>query len=661
MKMFGFLCFMLSAGSQLQAGVTPVQKVIQMMQEMKAKGVAEKDKEIQLYKEYMSWCKDTATDKKHEIITATDTIERNEAKIRSNTAAAVDLTDKVAAIDADIATWTQDKAAATEIREKEAADYKTTNDDYSASIDALERAIVALSKSQGTIAQATELIQTIAAEHRVPASARALMQTMLDDEDEQRPTAPEAAGYVSQSGGIVKVMEDLKEKFEEERAALQKKEMEDKHAFDMLELELADQIAYGTKERDGKAAKASEHKATVGEAKGTLSEAKTEKEEAETYLSDMTAQCELKSEAFEGRQKMRAEELVAIDKAIEIISGEAVKGSAEKHLPTLVQSFVHLRSAAHAPSQARAAELLRKRAKQLGSDRLSLLAVKVEADPFAKVINMIKDLIAKLKEEAGAEAEHKAWCDEELKQNKLTRDAKTAEVAELTAKVDQINAAIAKLVADTEAHLAAIAELDRMTAEATEVRQKEKAKNEETIADAKAALEAVSMAMKVLKEFYAKAGGEEALMQQSPADDAPESFSNDAYTGQQGAKGGVVGMMEVIHSDFSRLEADTSADEAQAASEYEQLMEESKKDRETKRLATVQWGRDKSAKERDLEATTTDQMQAQEELDAALSYHDKLKPDCIEEGLSFEERAKMRQEEIDSLNEAYDILDGMGK
>merc|ERR1719231_869968 len=106
------------------------------------------------------------------------------------------------------------------------------------------------------------------------------------------------------------------------------------------------------------------------------------------------------------------------------------------------------------------------------------------------------------------------------------------------------------------------------------------------------------MAMKVLKEFYAKAGGEE-LMQQSPPDDAPESFSNEAYTGMQGAKGGVVGMMEVIHSDFSRLEADTSADEAQAASEYETLMEESKKDRETKRLATVQWGRDKSAKERE--------------------------------------------------------------
>ena len=41
---------------------------------------------------------------------------------------------------------------------------------------------------------------------------------------------------------------------------------------------------------------------------------------------------------------------------------------------------------------------------------------------------MIKGLIAKLEEEAAAEADKKAWCDGELKDNKLTREAKTAEV-----------------------------------------------------------------------------------------------------------------------------------------------------------------------------------------------------------------------------------------
>jgi hypothetical protein len=650
---------MISAGYQLQAGVTPVQKVIQMMEEMKSKAIAEKDKEIKLFKEYMSWCKDTTTDKKHEIITATDEIGRLEATIMKSDVAAKELSDKVKAIDENIAMWSQDKDAATEVREKEHADYMETNTDYTESIDALGKAIVALSKSQGSVPQAMMLLQQIASEHRVPDSAQDLMQTLLADDAEQ-PTNPPVAAYESQSGGIVKIMEDLQAKFEEERAALQQEEMEGKHSFDMLELELEDQIAYGTKERDGKAAKANEHKATVAEAKGELAVQKEVKSEAETYSADLATQCTLKSEAFEARQKTRAEELEAIEKAIEIISGGAVKGSAEKHLPSLVQkSFVHLRSSSRSSQQQRAAKILKARALRLGSDRLSLLAVKVESDPFAKVIKMIKDMITKLKEEAAAESAHKAWCDEELKQNKLTRDEKTEEINMLTAKVDAINAAIDKLTADIATNEAAIAELDKTTKEATEVRQKEKAKNEETIADAKAALEAVAMALKVLKEFYASAAKTELLQHKGPADDAPESFSNEAYTGQQGASKGVVGMLEVIQSDFARLESETSSDEALAAKEYETLMDESAVDRETKRVENVKMGRQVTAKERDLTATTKDLKATQAELAAAQEYFDKLKPDCIEEGLSFEERAKMRQEEIDSLKEAFDILDGI--
>ena len=49
---------------------------------------------------------------------------------------------------------------------------------------------------------------------------------------------------------------------------------------------------------------------------------------------------------------------------------------------------------------------------------------------------------------------------------------------------------------------------------------------------------------------------------------------------------------------------------------------------------------------------------AQEELDAALAYYDKLKPSCVDAGVSYEERVARREAEIQSLQEALKILSG---
>merc|ERR1719324_1565081 len=97
------------------------------------------------------------------------------------------------------------------------------------------------------------------------------------------------------------------------------------------------------------------------------------------------------------------------------------------------------------------------------------------------------------------------------------------------------------------------AALTKAMAEATEFRTKEKAENEDTIADAKAGQEAVKAALVILKEFYAS---QAALLQ---AGQVPELK---AYKG----------MLEVILSDFARLEAETTADEKQAAAEYDRFM-----------------------------------------------------------------------------------------
>merc|ERR1711879_883921 len=124
---------------------------------------------------------------------------------------------------------------------------------------------------------------------------------------------------------------------------------------------------------------------------GDLSDTTSTKEADEKYLKDLTATCEMKATDFESRQQLRAEEIAAIEKAIEILSSGDVAGNAAKYLPSMLQAkhgngnrnaFAQLRADAGAKSQVRAAEYLLLQAKRLNSNMLSALAVRARDDPF---------------------------------------------------------------------------------------------------------------------------------------------------------------------------------------------------------------------------------------------------------------------------------------
>merc|ERR1719183_174812 len=162
---------------------------------------------------------------------------------------------------------------------------------------------------------------------------------------------------------------------------------------------------------------------------------------------------------------------------------------------------------------------------------------------------------------------------------------------------------------------------------ATKFREAEHAENTQTIEDAKEAQVAVAQALTVLREFYAKAGEATALLQQQPV--APEIFDS-PYKGMQAEQGGVVGMLEVIQSDFARLESDTKAAEATAQKEYDTFMTDSKVDHAAKSSDIKHKTAKKQDEEQALTTKKADLEGTQKELDAALAYFDKLKPSCID-------------------------------
>jgi len=658
--------FVLLALFAVAEGVTPIQKVTQMLNDMLAKGKSEKEAEATSFAEYKTFCKETAWDKSTSIKTSNAAIEQLSADIDKATSDVAEAVKAISVLDADLAAWKKDITVQTRERKEAKGVFDMVHQDYTESIDAVQRALATLKAGPGrsSFIQLESLINL----NRIPAQAKNKILAFLQDaptnallQDAEMIDQPQAKmmNYESSSGGIIQMVEELGDKFEDERGQVEEKEANEKHAYDMMMQDLNSQVAHATEERDSKVAFKAKREEDKAAAEGDLADTKAVLADDTKFLSDLTAECEQKMIDFEARQKTRQEELDAISEAIGIMTSDSVAGSGEKHLPQLIQTktaLAQFRSTSQSAVQQAVATYLKDQAKRTNSKILSLLAGKVAADPFKKITKMIKDMITKLTEEAQEEAEHKGFCDAELGSNKATRDTKTEESDVLKATIEELTAHIGQLSSQISDLSKAIADLDEAVATATNQRMAEKEKNTVTIADAKAGKEAVARAMTVLKTYYDKAATNTALIQnKAKVPGAPATFDK-AYTGMEG--GGVMGMLEVCESDFARLESETTAAEAENTKSYEEFMADSSASKEAKTAEMKDKEAEKTSKESANAQAKKDLKGVTEELTAALAYYEKLKPSCVDAGESYAERVARREEEIESLKEALKILVG---
>jgi len=516
----------------------------------------------------------------------------------------------------------------------------------------LDRAIESLKSQDVDRPQAMMLLQRMT---KTVSGMRRVLASLALQQSQDQSGAPAVNAYEFQSSNIVDMLAGLKDNFRKELADLEKEEFNSAHAFDMEMVHLTNTVDNLKAEREELAQTKARTAAESATAKGELADTKTSLAEAEKFLADTKSTYSAKSSTFEANQKVRKEELEAIDKAISIISNPNVSGSYGKHVNAeLVQqprklSLLQMHSASkRQASRQEAAKFLRSRAQALDSKTLATFAAKLtEANPFDKVVTMIEDLLTKLKEEAASEADHKAFCDKELNKNKLKRNKKETEVETLNAEIEQKAAAISDMAKKISTLAEEQAALRKDVSEATKTRSDEKKENEVAIKDSAEAQVAVGQALAVLKDFYAKQG--DSFLQQ-----APEMA---AYNGMQSANGGVVGMLEVIQSDFARVETDTRAAETQAAAEYKSFMADSNASLKSKHDAEFKLGMEKDQAEFDKEQLEKNHASSSKQLAMANAYYQELKPQCVEVHVSFEERAKMRQDEIKALQGAYKILD----
>jgi len=628
--------------------VSPVAKVLTMMSEMKVKGVAMMAEEAKTYAAYAEWVSDQETELGFEVKTSNSDIESLLAVIAKADNDVHKLGSSVNELDNEVATAEGEKADSTALRKKEHEEYVKLSTDYSESVDALNGAIQTMNSKNYDVPQAMALMQSMAA---AKPAMRPVLAAFLQEKDETAKGGPAVAAYEFQSGGIVQLLEKFQKKFEGELAEVEEEESNQAHNYDLEMIHLADTIAYLKKEIEEKSVLKTKRASESAFAKSDLASTRGDLSEDVKTLKDMKATFAAKSDTFKANQEVRKQELEAIGKAVEIISDPSVSGSYGKHV-SLVQiaqtSFLQVRSegAARVSARQRVVSFLNKKAQVLSSEVLKTLAAQAASNPFDKVVEMIKGLVAKLKEEAAAEAEHKTWCDAQLKTNKIKREKKTGKANKLEATIEAIGESISSMGQRVATLSKQQAELASAMSQATAQRQLEKSTNADTIKDAAAGEEATKQALVVLKEFYAS---QSSFLQQ-----APEMA---AYKGMGSASGGVVGMLEVISSDFARLKADTKASESSAATEYNGFMSDAKSSKKAKHDLEVKTSLQKDQAEFEKAQEKKDFESTNLELSKAVAYQQHLKPVCVEVHVSYEERVSARKEEVEALKEAYKILD----
>jgi chromosome segregation ATPase len=639
-----------TATSSLAASVNPIEKVIQMMSDLEQKIIGEGKEAQKVYDEFAEWCEDRSKDLGFEIKTGKAAVADLQATIEDESAKIDAANSKIEDLSADIASDEADLKAATEIREKEAADFAAEEKELNQVIDMLQRAIAILEKemaggaSMMQLKSASNLEQAL--DVMVKASAissadsqrlMAMVQTSNDDSDSET-GAPAPEVYENKSGGIVDTLNGLLEKAEGQLDEATKEETSAKNKFDLLKQSLTDEIKYANKDMDETKKGLAESNEAKAAAEGDLKVTSKDLAEDVTALGDLHQDCMTKAQDFEAETTSRGEELKALamaKKAVKDNTGGATEqsydflqmsSSSDLKNFEVVRMVKDLARKQHAPALA-----------QLASRMASAIRLNHGDDVFAKIKGMISDMIEKLEQEAAEAAELKQWCDKEISEATAKKEDSTAEFEKLTTSIDSKSAKSKKLKEEVATLQKELAELAETQQEMDKVREEEKAIYEKNKPELEQGLKGVKLALKILNDYYAKA--------------------DKSHGSSDGAGGGIIGMLEVIESDFTKGLTEMVAAEQTAAAAYEKETKENEIEKTTKTQDVKYKTKEAASLDKAVSELSSDRDSVQSELDAVNEYLESLDKKCTYKVESYEERKARREAEINGLKEALDILE----
>jgi len=651
-----FLLFVTLAESST---VSPVQKVIQLIEDMEGKVKRDQEAASTAFQDSAKNCDDVSVKKGYAIKDSKSDIESLSATVEDESAKISAYGETIEEVSSQISSSEQELSKAISVRDGELADFKKVESELVSTVDSLAGAHAALKKTLGgaSLLQITpdakraldaslkvlgKIVEAGFVTHAQRSKVQAFLQASADADDDLSLTS--AAKGNGGSDAILETLEDMQDKSEGTLSDTRKEEMGKAQSFAMVKADLENEL----KSRQEELAKATHAKQVsteaLAQADKDLASAKSVLKDDTHFLHDLHKNCMLEAQEWEITHKDSVAELTALDSAKAILS----KKFAASLLETRSTQRLKLRSSNTDDAKSRALRAIQQLGKRFHSTALVSLAYRAAADPFGKVRGMIEDMIAKLMQEAAEGADKKASCDKDIKESEATKADKEGKVAKLDARIEKAESAIAQLTEGVSVLSKEISDVNAAVTEATAIREEEKSVFMVADKDLSESEEACAAALEVLREYYE--GG--SFVQVSATAQTAAKLTSEGNDGS-----GILGVLELAESDFAQNLAEIRSAEKVAVDEYNVLMQDSKMSLAVKEMEL----KGKQSQVKSLKVSLRDNSSDKEglstELDAVLEFLDTRQRECETKVPSYAEVKAAREAEIEGLKEALKILE----
>mmetsp|Transcript_111090 Transcript_111090/g.324947 ORF Transcript_111090/g.324947 Transcript_111090/m.324947 type:complete len:730 (-) Transcript_111090:47-2236(-) len=674
--------------------LSPVTRVVGLLQGLQEKIVQEGKAEEELFQKFVCWAKSVISAKKASNADASSRLDTLNKYVSDLDNGRIELTSERADLEKELEQVHADMELAESMRSKENQDFESAKEEMEKAIDALTAAIDVLNaataahkdgvllglrgqlylRSGSRAAEAATLSHAVELGQKFLTKGDAIfLQRLLTGEvpsaDWNKLNRPAnfKKSYKARSFKIQSVLAKLLETFETNLAEAKGKEQDAQSTFTNLMSskgaeKSAAQTALSRLDTEKGAAGMSRAEST-----SEISQLSTQVSDDEGYMGEVERALESKRTEWDTRKSLRAGELEAVSKALAALHSDDARDMFKKSFKSQGYSLLEEDEVSRVRmSRGRAAAAIRDAAHTAHDSRLAKLASHLAAGGhFDDVLSAIDTMLNLLKSEETSDLEKKETCESDRATD--TRDAALAsrKMDEMTDTITSLQTHIQELTSNIEGKQQEVREIERELAEALQLRTDEHAdylvaKQED--ADAKTLVES---ALSVLTTFYqsnglmlAQKGQRQPDVVAGQAPPPPPSTWDEPYGGKTGEATGIVKILTMIKEDIEKDLSTAATEESEAEGLYNRTKTALDTDAGNLNSLIGSLEITKGQKEQSVTDTTGERGLKQGSLVAVMRKISAANPGCTFFTVNFPVRSKNRQAEIDGLLKAKAILSG---